>query len=212
MAGYAPATLYQESRGREMNNTNNYNEPKNNSLKKKRNEYVEKDNLLFVKFSNCDEEFVCDKKYEWAIQKYTWYKGYYGYPYAFINERLRTFHSLIYKEKGKDVDHINGDTKDNRESNLRIVTHSENMFNRKKQKNNSSGTTGVYFDRNRWVSQIYVNKRKIILGRVNNIEDAIYSRKKAEKEYYGYLKEGKPSFLLCHREVAYQTQSREKTT
>ena len=61
MAGYAPATLYQESRGREMNNTNNYNEPKNNSLKKKRNEYVEKDNLLFVKFSNCDEEFVCDK-------------------------------------------------------------------------------------------------------------------------------------------------------
>ena len=172
MAGYAPATLYQRKMGREMN------------------EYQKQNGLLFVKFSNCDEKFICDEKHEEFVKNHTWSKGHYGYPVSFIDGRPRTFHSLILFEKGKDVDHINRNTKDNRECNLRIVTHSENMFNRKLQSNNGSGTTGVYFWRNRWWAEIYVNSKKIRLGSYRTKEEAIQERQNAETQYYGYLKEG----------------------
>ncbi|MDA6380520.1 HNH endonuclease signature motif containing protein [Escherichia coli] len=44
------------------------------------------------------------------------------------------------------IDHINRVRTDNRISNLRLVTHSENMQNRKIQKNNKSGYRGVSWD------------------------------------------------------------------
>ena len=55
---------------------------------------------------------------------------------------------LMYPEKciGKWVcDHLNGNNSDNRLENLRIVDVKLNTKNKKKSKNNTSGTTGVMF-------------------------------------------------------------------
>lgn len=62
-----------------------------------------------------------------------------------------------------EVDHINGDTLDNRRCNLRICTHAENMANRKIHRDNTSGYRGVYWskERNMWRVQIYINGKKI---------------------------------------------------
>jgi hypothetical protein len=80
-----------------------------------------------------------------------------------------------------DIDHINENKSDNRISNLRKATRSENMFNRKANKNNTSGVKGVSFCRQtkRWVAQITVNRKNIKLGRFDTIEEAanIYSEK-----------------------------------
>lgn len=48
-------------------------------------------------------------------------------------------------QDGMVIDHINGDSTDDRIENLRCVPQSVNTYNRKKSKNNTSGVTGVHF-------------------------------------------------------------------
>lgn len=58
-------------------------------------------------------------------------------------------HRLIMGAKpGQIVDHINRDTRDNRRANLRFVTPSQNMMNRKCP--NKSGYIGVFKNRNQY--------------------------------------------------------------
>ena len=45
------------------------------------------------------------------------------------------------------VDHINHDTLDNRKRNLRVVTVSQNNMNKDVRSDNTSGHTGVTFDK-----------------------------------------------------------------
>lgn len=65
-----------------------------------------------------------------------------------------------------DIDHINGNTADNRIENLRLVTHQQNMCNRKRRSDNSSGYPGVYFNKsaNKWHASIRVEGKRIHLG------------------------------------------------
>lgn len=87
------------------------------------------------------------------------------------------------------IDHIHGkETRnDNRKSNIRIVTCSQNQMNRGLQKNNTSGIAGVFFNKkdNRWEARITVRKNIIQLGSFNNLEDAVNARKSAEEKYFG---------------------------
>lgn len=55
------------------------------------------------------------------------------------------------------VDHLDGVCDNNRIANLREATHTENMRNRSKHKNNSSGFKGVSMDKRsgRWRAQIW---------------------------------------------------------
>lgn len=55
-----------------------------------------------------------------------------------------------------EIDHINGDSTDNRFSNLRLVERVSNCRNMKRRSDNSSGITGVCFDKsnNRYLVQI----------------------------------------------------------
>lgn len=88
-----------------------------------------------------------------------------------------------------DIDHIHGDKtrNDNRKSNLRIVTKSQNSMNKKIMSNNTSGVTGVGRNKSkkRWTAYIVVNNKQINLGVFDDINDAIKSRKAAEEKYFG---------------------------
>jgi len=87
------------------------------------------------------------------------------------------------------VDHINGDTIDNRIENLRASTPAKNALNRKIQINNSSGCTGVVCVSKsfRWRATIQVNYNKINLGTFSSREEAIKARQDGEKRYHGIL-------------------------
>ena len=51
---------------------------------------------------------------------------------------------ILSADDEHEVDHINGNSLDNRRCNLRIVTRSENMANRAIFRNNTSGYKGVF--------------------------------------------------------------------
>lgn len=76
-------------------------------------------------------------------------------------------HRWIMPEAGSNyVDHINGNSLDNRRSNLRIVIPAENSQNRKgPQANSSSGIRGVswYARKGMWQAELKVNGRRIHL-------------------------------------------------
>ena len=85
------------------------------------------------------------------------------------------------------VDHISGDTLDNRKENLRICTPLDNGKNRKVSIRNTSGFVGVQFREltHRWEAMITTNGKRIRLGGFLDINDAIAARKAAEELYFG---------------------------
>ena len=85
------------------------------------------------------------------------------------------------------VDHIDGNPSNDRWINLRESTPSENQFNKKLQKNNSSGQKGVSWckRKNKWYARIWHNRKTILLGYFASKEEAIKVRKEAEITYHG---------------------------
>jgi HNH endonuclease len=102
--------------------------------------------------------------------------------------RPRRMHRVIMGDPaGLDVDHVNGNRLDNRRSNLRLVTHTENGWNQHKiTRRNRSGKTGVSWHKtlNKWLSRITVRGEKIHLGVYAELQDAIEARRVAELAYY----------------------------
>jgi len=91
---------------------------------------------------------------------YVWTQPYCnGKYYAISGARQLSIHRTIMSPpKGMDVDHINGDPLDNRRSNLRICTRSQNSQNKKLRNDSASGYKGVYEIKNPQRTQ-YISKK-----------------------------------------------------
>lgn len=84
-----------------------------------------------------------------------------------------------------DIDHINRNGCDNRIANLRLATKTQNMGNRKRNANNSSGYKGVYKHRNKWAACIRQNGKTISLGTFNTPQEAHAAYVAAAKKIFG---------------------------
>lgn len=143
--------------------------------------------------SNTNKQFYFDKEDYDKIKINCWYEDNYGYAVSRnINKIGKSvnikMHRLIMNDfSNKVIDHINHNTLDNRKQNLRIVTRVQNQMNMSKRKDNTSGFTGVHFNKrsDKWMATIQVNYKSINLGTFKNKEDAIEARKKAEEKYFG---------------------------
>lgn len=95
----------------------------------------------------------------------------------------RVVWALAYgKWPSRDLDHINGNTGDNRLANLRCVSVAENARNRKRSTANSSGVVGVRWSarERKWLAVIGSRKSRVHLGGFANFKDAVAARKAAE--------------------------------
>ena len=82
------------------------------------------------------------------------------------------------------IDHINGDSLDNRFANLRVVDAEGNQKNRRLNRNNKSGVPGVMYlaETRLWQAQIKHKRRMIFLGQHPCFFRAVKARKAAERE------------------------------
>lgn len=141
--------------------------------------------------SNTHKEFYFDLEDFELINRYRWYE--------YINPKTG-YHSLRARERGsrktvlmtallgcKFYDHIDRNPLNCRRDNLRPATQQENTCNRTKMKNNTSGVTGVTWNKKDgvWVATIGVDYERIHLGTFNDKTKAIIARLTAEKQYFG---------------------------
>jgi HNH endonuclease/AP2 domain len=84
-----------------------------------------------------------------------------------------------------EVDHINHNRSDNRIVNLRNASRTTNTQNASKRKDNTSGVTGVSWDRQhqKWAAIIFTEGRNHRLGRFNDFEQAVAAREAAVQKY-----------------------------
>ena len=80
-----------------------------------------------------------------------------------------------------------GRTLDNRRSNLRIASPSQNSANRRLERGTASGIKGVCRDQSRtkWRARIYVNRRRLNLGAFASKEKAGKAYRAAAEQYFG---------------------------
>jgi len=85
------------------------------------------------------------------------------------------------------IDHIDGNKKNNMIENLRLATHSQNKSNNKRaQRNSKSNILGVSWCKisSKWRATIQINSKQKHLGVFANQEDAVAARRAAELQYF----------------------------
>ena len=158
---------------------------------KKYNQYI-LDGEYGIGITSDGDEFYFDLEDYDKIKNYCWSYNSQGYVAArdsSSNQPIKLHRLVMYIcDPFVSVDHRKHPPrherkKDNRKSNLLLVSGSENQMNRSVATNNTSGCPGVYWnkDRNKWVVQINHN----YLGCFVNYEDAVKVRKEAEVKYFG---------------------------
>ena len=117
------------------------------------------------------------KNYKWSLKNGYAFNTEVGLLHRFLNEYPN---DMV-------IDHINLNKLDNRRSNLRICTYSQNNMNTKIKSSNTSGTKGVWWNtkREKWIAEIMIDNKKYYLGEFINKEEAIKTRKEAEIKYFG---------------------------
>lgn len=133
---------------------------------------------------------VDDDMYE-ELSKYKWFafkgvRSFYAGRSQQVNGKARQvkMHRFIMNAPaGLYVDHINQDGLDNQKHNLRLVTASENSFNRPMNKNNKSGYRCIrwYKQTNKWMLQM----KDTTVGYFANLDDAVKTYNIKAKEYWG---------------------------
>lgn len=143
----------------------------------------------FVAFvDEADSELA---KLNWSVAKNKLSKVIYAY--RMVKGKSIFLHQAVLEtklgnklEKGQLVDHVDGDGLNCQRNNLRLATHSQNLANRGKTSQNSTGLKGVYWHNKarKFTSFIQFNKKQYYLGLFETKEAAHEAYKNKAQELH----------------------------
>lgn len=141
---------------------------------------------------------VDDEDYEW-LKEWKWHangsgnKPQYAARRVFVGDGSRRskvilmHHFIMPRIDGLYVDHANGNSLDNRRSNLRYCTMTENNHNLPAHRDGGSQYKGVCWSENkkRWRANICLNSKQTHLGYFDSEALAAAAYDEAAKRHYG---------------------------
>lgn len=113
------------------------------------------------------------------------------YLQVMVNRKGYLVHRLIatlhYGDFEGLVDHIDGNTRNNKIENLRIVTMEQNLWNAKRSKTNTTGIKGVSYivSRQKYQATISIKGKNKNIGSFSSLIEAEQAIQKARKELHG---------------------------
>ena len=128
---------------------------------------------------------INDKDFE-RISKFKWHSTGKAIKNSYNVCLSKMVKNIPQKDK-RIIDHINNNIFDNRKQNLRIVTDQQNHWNRKINKNSTSGFKGVSWEKRykKWHAYIRKNGKRYNLGRFENKILAAKKYDRKAKELFG---------------------------
>lgn len=138
-----------------------------------------------------DDDYIFYKKYKWCLikKRNSFYLGRGQWDSKNKTTKIVYFHRLILNKTSKMIDHINGNTLDNRKCNLRLATNQQNIANQKISKRNTSGYKGVHLKKynlkNPYIAYITCKNIRYHLGYFKTAEEAATAYNNAAKKYFG---------------------------
>lgn len=135
-----------------------------------------------------DAELVL--QYSWqayCLGRATSKRWYAGTRERGTNKFIYMHRLLINAPSDVKVDHINKNSLDNRKTNLRLCTLSQNNMNRGPTTTKTSRYKGVNWDKNRnkWQARIRVDSKQIHIGRFDHEIDAAKAYDAMAIKYFG---------------------------
>ena len=142
---------------------------------------------------------VDDEDYEYLIQWKWQSDGRYAFRRVMVSSEtyLVRMHNIIAGFIPRDnivVDHINGNSLDNRKLNIRLCTKQQNLMNKRKYKNNITGFKGVrkeerkHKDGSTYIcfrARFIKNKKEYTSSTYFTLEEAARAYDEMAKEYFG---------------------------
>ena len=141
--------------------------------------------------TNGDRFLVDEEDYDLVLQ-HKWHlnSGYVARYYGLVGKVRKQMYlhiEIMGKKDGCEIDHINMDRLDNRKSNLRFATRSQNMLNKKPRNNVSSKYRGVSWHKYtaKWIVHIAINRKNTHIGLFENEEEAALAYNAKAIEFHG---------------------------
>lgn len=140
-----------------------------------------------IKLQNSDKEAMCDDEDFERLSQWTWFLNKDGYIVRYTTKQGKKLtigmHRMLLE--GEEIDHIDGNPANNQKSNLRALTHQQNIHNNRKHKDGTSIYKGVSKRGNRWRAQICQDGKKVMLGNFPEERYAAYAYDMAARDLFG---------------------------
>lgn len=144
----------------------------------------------------CGLQYEVDDEDSWILKKAAWRSKHDDsarttYVVGEIEGKTKRLHRVLLGIEDREikVDHRDRNGLNNRRSNLRIATQSQNSANSDRNRANTSGYKGVHRGQRKgyvfWRAEITVNGKRMILGQRSNILEAVKLYDDAAVKFFG---------------------------